>query len=469
MKIIKLFSPKIACVLMLSNAYVTAMAQNVSVEAGGNAKEVKISIENKINQSCGIEVDFGDGKVERIRSEAGKVNGGQYTYGSDGDYKITIKGAVIFRGLGTVFPCNTESKFILKVDGERVIFGEPVKNIESTNVTSVAMKNVDLEKISSQIPDSLKRNNEFIVGVSDELKRLASNIRAYGDFGKIGNLSQETIDSLRTQSGKGDARVKAAIAYLLEKKFSQGISELLRLVEEEERIDAAVALSAIEIIERKLLINNEYLPAIIIERGVAAGDSVAMYMKSRSFSENSDQRERLISNAAKGGHLLSIVEDAWRLKNFGVIDFAIRNDESLENRQFLNNKRSTFMNDLSKWQKLNDANVARAVESARVKKVDAIRANKSYKVLANCDIRFGAFEAKRQARILIDWFSLGNIPTINAYLKSPQAACRLFSADGRLDSMKIDPDKFEFISSRNGIAYAVVDRNSEFLAVSSGY
>ena len=75
--------------------------------------------ENQGPVSCGLSVDWGDGKVERLRVGEGQQLTPPYTlehtYANSGDYKIRIAGEAIVRGLRSVLPCDVKRETSLSV------------------------------------------------------------------------------------------------------------------------------------------------------------------------------------------------------------------------------------------------------------------------------------------------------------------------------------------------------------------
>lgn len=60
--------------------------------------------------SCGLTVNFGDGRNEFHRVESSQVPLKlTHTYGAPGNYAVTLEGKLQFRGLSTVLPCTGDN------------------------------------------------------------------------------------------------------------------------------------------------------------------------------------------------------------------------------------------------------------------------------------------------------------------------------------------------------------------------
>ena len=71
---------------------------------------IDFHLQGYANPLCGIEIDFGDGTVRKVRLGE---NGAQdfpyataHTYAQAGAYQIAVSGAFVVRGLRSVAPCN---------------------------------------------------------------------------------------------------------------------------------------------------------------------------------------------------------------------------------------------------------------------------------------------------------------------------------------------------------------------------
>lgn len=75
--------------------------------------------ENSSSVSCGLTIDWGDGKVDRLRVGEGQQLMPPYTtehtYAAAGDYRIRISGETIIRGVRSVLPCNVRQELAVKV------------------------------------------------------------------------------------------------------------------------------------------------------------------------------------------------------------------------------------------------------------------------------------------------------------------------------------------------------------------
>ena len=92
-----------------ANTVTNVAVQPVAPEVN-KALSVKFTFqENPSSVACGLTIDWGDGKIERLRvGEGHQVLPPflvEHTYVSPGSYKIRINGEGIARGLRSVFPC----------------------------------------------------------------------------------------------------------------------------------------------------------------------------------------------------------------------------------------------------------------------------------------------------------------------------------------------------------------------------
>ena len=68
---------------------------------------------------CGMAIDWGDGKIDRLRfGEEYQIKppySVQHTYNSEGQFTIKINGELLIRGLRSVLPCDVKNERIVKV------------------------------------------------------------------------------------------------------------------------------------------------------------------------------------------------------------------------------------------------------------------------------------------------------------------------------------------------------------------
>lgn len=75
---------------------------------------------------CGVEVRWGDGHTEKFRLETGKPVPVTHTYAQPGAYAVVVEGALVSRGLRTVFPCTgTSLSIAVQVAAEAVTAAPP--------------------------------------------------------------------------------------------------------------------------------------------------------------------------------------------------------------------------------------------------------------------------------------------------------------------------------------------------------
>lgn len=72
--------------------------------------KVDFHLQGYANPLCGIEINFGDGTVRKVRiGENGERDfpyAATHTYAQQGAYQVTVSGAFVVRGLRSVAPCN---------------------------------------------------------------------------------------------------------------------------------------------------------------------------------------------------------------------------------------------------------------------------------------------------------------------------------------------------------------------------
>lgn len=104
--------------LALAAFSVSAAAQEgaVSISAGAQPRDVRVEVKNGAT-TCGMEIRFGDGREEKKRLNEGEVWTVDHTYAGDGNYGISVAGALVIRGLRTAIPCTYGNQAVLAVAG----------------------------------------------------------------------------------------------------------------------------------------------------------------------------------------------------------------------------------------------------------------------------------------------------------------------------------------------------------------
>jgi hypothetical protein len=106
----------VAAALALTAGVALAQDGAVSITAGGQPRDVVVSVQNGPN-NCGMQIRFGDGREEKKRLEAGEVWTVNHSYAADGNFGIQAEGVLVVRGLRTVGPCNYGNQALLAVAG----------------------------------------------------------------------------------------------------------------------------------------------------------------------------------------------------------------------------------------------------------------------------------------------------------------------------------------------------------------
>lgn len=95
-------------------------AEVFGVQPTGQPRAVSVAVRNPEAQACGVELQFGDGRVEKRRIDANGTWTVPHAYGADGAYEIKLSGAMVVRGLNTVTGCNVQAGTTVNVSGNAV-------------------------------------------------------------------------------------------------------------------------------------------------------------------------------------------------------------------------------------------------------------------------------------------------------------------------------------------------------------
>lgn len=96
--------------VMLTAITATAVGAQpaLKIESTAGSRSVKATVANPSASACGVEVNFGDGREEKIRLEGREVRQIDHAYGNDGNFAVRLKGEVFVRGLRTALPCEVD-------------------------------------------------------------------------------------------------------------------------------------------------------------------------------------------------------------------------------------------------------------------------------------------------------------------------------------------------------------------------
>jgi uncharacterized low-complexity protein len=97
---------------------------SVEIKAGSQPREVLVGVKNGAG-ICGMELRFGDGRVERKRLEAGENWSLNHSYSADGNFTIQAEGVLVVRGLRTAGPCNYGQQAALAIAGASSVLQQP--------------------------------------------------------------------------------------------------------------------------------------------------------------------------------------------------------------------------------------------------------------------------------------------------------------------------------------------------------
>lgn len=104
----------IACFALCASSH--AADGSVDIKTAAQPRDVVVVIKNDA-AACGMEVRFGDGRVERKRLDAGESWTLTHSYGADGNFSIQAEGALLVRGLRTAAGCSFGQQAVLAVAG----------------------------------------------------------------------------------------------------------------------------------------------------------------------------------------------------------------------------------------------------------------------------------------------------------------------------------------------------------------
>ncbi|MEI7782983.1 MAG: hypothetical protein WCK08_01255 [Betaproteobacteria bacterium] len=126
-----------ACLALAATAGAHAADGSVDIRAGGQPREVVVAVKNDAS-ACGMEVRFGDGRVEKKRLEAGESWSLNHSYGADGNFTIQAEGVLVVRGLRTATGCSFGQQAVLAVAGANARLQTAGKGAAATGATTPA-------------------------------------------------------------------------------------------------------------------------------------------------------------------------------------------------------------------------------------------------------------------------------------------------------------------------------------------
>lgn len=111
-----------AALALASHAVLAQDINAVRIDSGGAVagQPVAILIDYRVQDDaavyCGAELAFGDGSTRDLRIEGSKPPYRvEHTYAKPGEYKLSIDGKIVVRGLRTAFPCEGPARSVAVV------------------------------------------------------------------------------------------------------------------------------------------------------------------------------------------------------------------------------------------------------------------------------------------------------------------------------------------------------------------
>lgn len=128
--------------------------------------------------ACGMKIDWGDGKVERLRFGEGQQVLPPYviehSYTSTGQFKIQINGDLISRGLKTVLGCDVKKEGVLTVvDPKEVerLAQEKVALERTRREQAEAQQIVNQARLAKEAEERAKREADFLASMKTLLAK----------------------------------------------------------------------------------------------------------------------------------------------------------------------------------------------------------------------------------------------------------------------------------------------------------
>lgn len=145
--------------LALSPAALWAQSpEGLTVQAGGGPKAIVVTVRHAEPQPCGVELQLGDGRVEKRRVEPGEAWTVPHTYAADGNYTVKAEGVLVVRGLKTAGGCKLQASSPVAVQGEAVALAAPAPAAPAA--PTVATAQVAKPTQAGEAPASPPANDE---------------------------------------------------------------------------------------------------------------------------------------------------------------------------------------------------------------------------------------------------------------------------------------------------------------------
>ena len=106
------------CVVLTATAGTQAADGSVQIRTNGQPREVTIAVKNGAG-ACGMEVRFGDGRVETRSLLAGENWFLRHSYGAEGNFTIRAEGVRVVRGFYPPARCSFSQQALLAIDGSK--------------------------------------------------------------------------------------------------------------------------------------------------------------------------------------------------------------------------------------------------------------------------------------------------------------------------------------------------------------
>jgi len=148
----------------------------------GKAVQIQVDFDQTYaeNQSCGLEVNYGDGDTQSMRTGKDLPLKLSHTYASPGQYVVTIQGKTVFRGLKSALPCGGNKKQLALNVVSNPTQRDAVAAAPRTENTPVPVSSA----AKQQVIDTIK---------SFRLETIASPIQALGKYSNDAALQNLTL------------------------------------------------------------------------------------------------------------------------------------------------------------------------------------------------------------------------------------------------------------------------------------
>ena len=141
-------------------------SKNEIVENQGAASVFQGSVnsnnsQNRINTACAILLNYGDGNSEQIRVESDNSTlNFSHAYKTTGNYKLTVEGKALFRGLKSVFGCKGNDKMVeVSVLNSISDKSSNNPNTQTSSISSTSNSTINNSEYKVFILDSSATNN----------------------------------------------------------------------------------------------------------------------------------------------------------------------------------------------------------------------------------------------------------------------------------------------------------------------